>query len=275
MSFLEQCVSFLSSSSTSSPAAAPFSAVQFSENARFIRLSVDLPGVLNRDLSVEMQRGVLVIRGKRDTELSRGVCHQHTFCRRFALDTDVVDSSKLKANLNRQGVLTVMAPKKSRPTTRQLISVTEQQDQDFERSVVESFVPQKQPQQQEQHKQTAMAGIGNLGDTLDGDYDEEQSTTIAKERENEKDTYCLPEVDQGEPSKKAATASRESLKKDDVSEAPKKRLPMSSDSPPPQAEGTQPGAGKKRSCPPVQLTHKSSLQSHLMIRRSQSNRSVR
>jgi HSP20 family molecular chaperone IbpA len=256
--------------------ASAYLAVQFRENARFIRLSVDLPGVLNRDLSVELQRGVLIIRGTRATELARGVCHQHKFCRRFALDTDVVDSSKLKANLNRQGVLTVMAPKKSRPTTL-LISITEQQDDDFERSVVESYVPQKQQQQQhqrQQHGQMDSAENGKRGNTIDGEDDEEGMGENEQEGENASQSDCLPEV---EYAKKAAADLGKSVREECVSEVPKKRFSMlpnvvgmesASAILPARAVGSRARQGSPKSRSPIP----SSLQSHLMIRRSQSNK---
>ncbi|CAB9497532.1 expressed unknown protein [Seminavis robusta] len=156
-SLLDQCVSYMaasavresassstaSASSTTSTTTA-FTSVRFCENARFIRLSVQVPGVLLKDVGVELQRGVLIIRGMRETTLAHGLRHQHKFCRRFAMDTDVVDSTKLKANLNRQGLLTIMAPKKSRPKQTLSVQVTQQDDYDFERSVLGSFVQAQQ-----------------------------------------------------------------------------------------------------------------------------------
>lgn len=84
------------------------------ENKQAIRLSVDLPGVYARDLDVSVHQGVLTIVGSRTT-MSVDNTHaikKQKFSRRYALDTDVVDVSRIEANLS-QGVLTIRAPKKT------------------------------------------------------------------------------------------------------------------------------------------------------------------
>lgn len=68
------------------------------ENNAFIRLTMNLPGVSKAsDISVDIQRGVLLIRGVRnimapgdDDGEEQQVLKKHRFSRRFALDTDVV-----------------------------------------------------------------------------------------------------------------------------------------------------------------------------------------
>lgn len=114
-----------------------FAAVQFTENRHRIRLCLDLPGVLPQDLSVELQQGVLLIQGTRllrrfssasslagttsrqdpsssssSSSISYYYRQQHKFCRRFAMDTDVVDATRMQANLDpRTGLLQIVAPK--------------------------------------------------------------------------------------------------------------------------------------------------------------------
>jgi len=97
-----------------------FATADIQENQRWIRILVDLPGVARQDLQVEVQRSVLLIQGIRTTafvEFDDDSNHrwrqQHKFCRRFALDTRVVEASKLRANFNTSsGVLVIVAPKK-------------------------------------------------------------------------------------------------------------------------------------------------------------------
>ena len=113
-----------------------FASVHFTENRHRIRLCLDLPGVLSQDLSVQMQHGVLLIQGTRllrrfsslpshlgstasnTDDQQEPICYrqQHKFCRRFAIDTDVVDATRIRANLDpRTGTLQIVAPKMDRP----------------------------------------------------------------------------------------------------------------------------------------------------------------
>lgn len=100
------------------------------ENDQCIRLTVDLPGVLIKDLHVAVQHGVLSIKGVRKTWAMDGLhCNKkHKFSRRYAIDTDVVDVSQIEANLV-HGVLTIKAPKKSQPQHVK-ITVTENDEED-------------------------------------------------------------------------------------------------------------------------------------------------
>lgn len=99
---------------------------ELSENDKFIRLTVDLPGVYAKDLEVDITHGVLSIGGVRKTMSIDGqVClKKHKFSRKYAIDTDVVDVSAIRANLA-QGVLTIKAPKRSK-MNRIRIGVTEE-----------------------------------------------------------------------------------------------------------------------------------------------------
>lgn len=97
------------------------------ETNKKILLSFDLPGVKVRNISVTVQHGVLLVKGSRNifctSDHGERAYKKHKFCRRFSIDTDVVDLTHMKANLTR-GVLRVTAPKKNRPS-RISIPVTE------------------------------------------------------------------------------------------------------------------------------------------------------
>lgn len=89
------------------------------ENDAFIRLSLELPGVAAKDINVCVQRGVLLVKGLRKTTHFHGEAvytKHHRFARRFAIDTDVVDLQRMKANIA-NGVLTIQAPKKRGPAS--------------------------------------------------------------------------------------------------------------------------------------------------------------
>jgi HSP20 family molecular chaperone IbpA len=102
---------------------------ELSENYEWMRLTVDLPGVQLKDLDVNINHGVLTIEGVRRTMTVDGsVCvKKQKVSRRYAIDTDVVDMQKVAANL-KFGVLTIKAPKKSKPN-RVRVAVTEEDDE--------------------------------------------------------------------------------------------------------------------------------------------------
>jgi HSP20 family protein len=104
---------------------APNPPAELSENYEWMRLTVDLPGVQLKDLDVDINHGVLTIEGVRRTMTVDGsVCvKKQKVSRRYAIDTDVVDMQKVSANL-KFGVLTIKAPKKSKPN-RVRVAVTE------------------------------------------------------------------------------------------------------------------------------------------------------
>jgi HSP20 family protein len=90
--------------------------VDLSENRECIRVMVDLPGVLAKDIDVTIDNGVLCIEGSRKiTDPSNdAVCiKKQRFIRRYAIDTDVVDCANATAVLS-NGVMTFRAPKKAR-----------------------------------------------------------------------------------------------------------------------------------------------------------------
>jgi HSP20 family molecular chaperone IbpA len=98
---------------------------ELSENYEWMRLTVDLPGIQLKDLDVSINHGILTIEGVRRTMTVDGsVCvKKQKVSRRYAIDTDVVDMQKVAANL-KFGVLTIKAPKKSKPNRVQ-VDVTE------------------------------------------------------------------------------------------------------------------------------------------------------
>ncbi|QUD89275.1 Hsp20/alpha crystallin family protein [Phenylobacterium montanum] len=89
----------------------PQAEVEESEND--YRISVELPGVDEKDVEVVMHEGVLVVRGHKRSEISdagRAVTERTygRFERRFALHD--VDEDRLYAKFH-NGVLTIIAPK--------------------------------------------------------------------------------------------------------------------------------------------------------------------
>ena len=89
--------------------------VDVSETRECIRVMVDLPGVLAKDIDVTIDNGVLCIEGSRKImDPNDAVCvKKQRFIRRYAIDTDVVDCADATAVLS-NGVLTFRAPKKTR-----------------------------------------------------------------------------------------------------------------------------------------------------------------
>jgi HSP20 family molecular chaperone IbpA len=95
-----------------------------------MRLAVDLPGVHLKDLDLIINHGVLTIEGVRRTmSVDGSVCvKKQKVSRRYAIDADVVDLSNAAANL-KFGVLTIKAPKKSKPNQVR-VKVTEDDEED-------------------------------------------------------------------------------------------------------------------------------------------------
>jgi HSP20 family molecular chaperone IbpA len=104
---------------------APNPPAELSESQEWMRLAVDLPGVQLKDLDVNINHGVLTIEGVRRTmSVDGSVCvKKQKLSRRYVIDTNVVDVQKVAANL-KSGLLTIQAPKKSKPN-RVRVDVTE------------------------------------------------------------------------------------------------------------------------------------------------------
>ena len=92
-----------------------------------ILVSLDLPGVSGKDISVSIQRNILSIKGFRCVKDTDGrVMKRQRLCRRFSVDTSVVDVTRAIANVY-DGVLSLYAPKKRDDVTVN-ISITEVPD---------------------------------------------------------------------------------------------------------------------------------------------------
>lgn len=90
-------------------------ASELAENADYIRLTVDLPGVLARDVQVKVEHGVLaIVATRKHMSIDGSSCLKaHEISRGYAVNSTVVDIDKLEAKLE-SGVLIIKAPKKAR-----------------------------------------------------------------------------------------------------------------------------------------------------------------
>ena len=85
----------------------------FSENAERIQLSVDIPGVKAKELTIKVENGILTIAGCRKITLESGGYKKFRFEKNFSIDADSIDVAHLEANLT-NGVLILKAPKRKR-----------------------------------------------------------------------------------------------------------------------------------------------------------------
>eukprot|EP01083_Nonionella_stella_P014343 40321_1 len=102
---------------------------EVTESDDAFHLTIDVPGVRGKDLSLEVEHDGRVM------HISGGRKVQHTgkdgkvetseskFSKKFALDQSV-DTAEIKANLA-DGVLTVVAPKRKRDESVQTIAISE------------------------------------------------------------------------------------------------------------------------------------------------------
>jgi HSP20 family molecular chaperone IbpA len=89
------------------------------ETGDSVELSLDVPGVKAQDLKVQVEDGVLRVSGERKT----AGC-QSKFDRSFAVDSNAVNISAVKANLD-AGVLTLTVPKREKAAPKS-IAITEE-----------------------------------------------------------------------------------------------------------------------------------------------------
>jgi len=94
-----------------------YPAVDISEGEKDITLKAELPGIDKKDVHVEINDGVITLRGERKIEKEDKKEHYHrversygSFNRSFTLPT-TVDSGKVKANY-KDGILEVTLPRK-------------------------------------------------------------------------------------------------------------------------------------------------------------------
>ena len=99
--------------------------VDISENETGFTLRADVPGVDPKDIEISMEKGVLTIKGERnsesaqDTESYRRVERQSgQFYRRFTLP-DSADADKIEAK-SEHGVLTITIPKQEVAVSRRI-----------------------------------------------------------------------------------------------------------------------------------------------------------
>lgn len=94
------------------------------EPKRFV-IAADIPGVDPKDIEIQMEKGVLSIKGERTIEskteeanFTRVERTHGSFYRRFALP-DTADADKISAS-GAHGVLEIVIPKKSETTPRRI-----------------------------------------------------------------------------------------------------------------------------------------------------------
>eukprot|EP00525_Craspedostauros_australis_P004955 CAMPEP_0198128682 /NCGR_PEP_ID=MMETSP1442-20131203/49915_1 /TAXON_ID= /ORGANISM="Craspedostauros australis, Strain CCMP3328" /LENGTH=233 /DNA_ID=CAMNT_0043788889 /DNA_START=633 /DNA_END=1334 /DNA_ORIENTATION=+ len=109
--------------------------IDVQEDSTSIYVSMDLPGVLAKDMQVAVQNNLLCISGVRShrpmhANRNAQVCKKQRFSRRFAINTDVIEISRATANLM-NGVLILYAPKKHRATNTMRIPVSEIPQEQF------------------------------------------------------------------------------------------------------------------------------------------------
>lgn len=97
----------------------------FSDYNDGISLSIDLPGIKNKDLNVKFENDTLVISATRHYHHgSHEPRADRSIVRRFAIDGNIIDSTTFKANLA-DGVLIITASKKSKEEDRNIPITTE------------------------------------------------------------------------------------------------------------------------------------------------------
>lgn len=99
--------------------------VNIYENDSAFVLETDLPGVDKKDLAIEVEKGILTIRAKRELDesddmqaLRRERSSSATFMRQFTLG-EQIDTDKIEAKL-RDGVLRVNVPKTAQALPRRI-----------------------------------------------------------------------------------------------------------------------------------------------------------
>lgn len=96
--------------------------VDIFENQNEILLVADMPGVTKEDLQVRVDKGVLVLEGKKTFEMPKGLLNCETepcmYTRSFSLP-ETFDGDRISAKLE-LGVLTVHLPKRESVKPRQI-----------------------------------------------------------------------------------------------------------------------------------------------------------
>lgn len=106
------------------PTAAAAPEVRTKNTSENYELSVDLPGLTQDDVTLEVHRGVLTLSGKRETHVPEGYRaqrrerHAYQFSRSFTLPEDA-DAERVNATM-KDGVLTVTLAKRPEVKPRQI-----------------------------------------------------------------------------------------------------------------------------------------------------------
>jgi HSP20 family molecular chaperone IbpA len=80
------------------------------KNGNWFQLVIELPGLRQRDLAVNLKRNILTITGTRSyISIEEGSRKRYKFQQSFSLDDDTVDTNNLKADLRDQ-ILTLSVP---------------------------------------------------------------------------------------------------------------------------------------------------------------------
>ncbi len=102
----------------------PFPATDIKEEDDKYLITVDVPGVERKDIDIQMEEGVLTIKGEKEKEEKeevKGYVRKErvrgTFCRRFSLPD--VDPEKINAKF-KDGVLTITAYKTGKRIGRKI-----------------------------------------------------------------------------------------------------------------------------------------------------------
>jgi HSP20 family protein len=95
--------------------------IEISESEKEVQVTAELPGLEEKDIQVELEKGVLAIRGEKKTETQDkdrlfSERYYGRFERRIPLDD--IDQDKIEASF-RNGVLSVTLPKS--PTAQQKV----------------------------------------------------------------------------------------------------------------------------------------------------------
>ena len=100
-------------------------AVDIKETENAFEIHADIPGVDPKDIDVHMEKGMLTIKGERESETKeeregykRVERSRGTFYRRFSLP-DTADADKISAN-SKNGVLQISIPKKEQEQPRKI-----------------------------------------------------------------------------------------------------------------------------------------------------------
>lgn len=129
------------------------------ENRQNLRLTVDLPGILSKDLQVRIHDNVLTVKAiRRIMSVDNTACvKRRKIQHRYGINLEAVDTSLVQAVLS-NGVLTISAPKNKKNASRN-VCCSNSYDSQMTSSVADS--PAK-PHDQNTAHQTSQDPTGKL-----------------------------------------------------------------------------------------------------------------